>query len=291
MSAMAEPGTRETTVCYRHPRVETAVSCSECGRPICTDCMSFGPVGIRCPECSGQPVGAKKAVQQIRAAPTRLPADVVTISLIVINVAVFVAELATGSGVSSLGGTLVLRGGLVGILVADGDWYRLITSAFLHANLIHLLFNMLFLWWFGRSLERVIGPGRFVGIYLVAALAGAAGALISAPANAITVGASGAVFGILGAGFILERNHIAVFGGQALFVIVINLVLSLVLSGISIGGHIGGVIGGALAMLALNHFGRYKPLGSREGLAAIASLVGLAALSVLVAYLKVRGYA
>ncbi len=277
------------TTCYRHPRVQTAVTCSDCGRPICTDCMNFGAVGIRCPDCAGVPVGPRKAVAQVRAAESRLPAGVVTMSLIVLNVLVFVAEIATGGQVARIGGDVVVDYALYGPAVADGEWWRLITSAFLHANLIHLFFNMVFLWWFGRPLENLIGPARFIGIYLVSALAGAAGALLINP-DAITVGASGAVFGILGAGFVLERGHTYVFGGQAMVVIGINLVLSFALSGISIGGHIGGLIGGALSMLALNHFGRYRPLLSREGAAAIAALAGIAIVSIAIAYWKVRGY-
>jgi membrane associated rhomboid family serine protease len=296
MRWMAEPDTREATVCYRHPRVETAVSCSECGRPICTDCMRFGPVGIRCPECSAHRTvpGSRRRL----AAPTTrfrglsLPAGWVTISLIVANVAVYIAELATGASFSDLGNpvnTVAEKGALNAILVDQGDWWRLITSAFLHVSLIHILFNMVFLWWFGRSLEHVLGPVRYIGVYLVSALAAAAGALIVAPVTSITVGASGAVFGILGAGLVLERrSHILVFGGQALAVIAINLILSFVLSGISIGGHIGGVIGGAAAMLVLGHFGRYRSLLSKEGLIAIACLIGLGALSVIIAYARVR---
>lgn len=279
-----------TTTCYRHPKVETAVTCSDCGRPICTDCMSFGAVGIRCPDCAGVPVGTKRAVRKIQAAPSSLKPGSVTIALIAINLLVFVAQLSTGGTVVRFGGDFALDYALYGPKIADGEWYRLITGAFVHGGLIHIAFNMLFLWWFGRSLETLLGPGRFIAIYLVSALGGSAGALLVTP-DKFTVGASGAVFGILGAGFVLERGQIYVFGGQAAFVIGINLVLSFVLSGISVGGHIGGLVAGALAMLALNHFGRYKPLLSREGGAALAALVGLGVASVVIALLRVRGYA
>jgi membrane associated rhomboid family serine protease len=212
----------------------------------------------------------------------------VTNVLIAVNVIVFVAELSSGSSFGSIGGSLIARGALYGPAVADGDWYRLITAAFLHGGFIHILFNMFMLWWFGRRLEYLLGPGRYIGIYLVSALAGSAGSLIIAP-DSVTVGASGAVFGILGAGLVLERSQIFVFGGQALFVIAINLVLSFTLSGISVGGHVGGLIGGALSMLALNRFGRHRPLLSREGAKAIAALVVLAIASIAIAYASVRG--
>jgi membrane associated rhomboid family serine protease len=206
-------------------------------------------------------------------------------------VIVFIAQVSSGGDLTGVRGSRVAEeGALFGPLVADGQWWRLITAAFLHGGLIHLAFNMLFLWWFGRALESLLGGGRYIGIYLVSALAGSAGALLLSEPNAVTVGASGAVFGILGAGLILERSRVYVFGGQAMFVIVINLALSFVLSNISVGGHIGGVVGGALAMLALNYFGRHKPLGSRAGLSWIAALVAIAVVSVAISYARTRGY-
>jgi membrane associated rhomboid family serine protease len=214
----------------------------------------------------------------------------VTTALVVVNVIVYVAELATGSSWQSLSGSVYAEGALYGPAVANGDWYRLISSAFLHASPIHLLFNMLMLWWFGRSLEALLGPGRFIGLYLVSALAGAAGALLLTPASP-TVGASGAVFGILGAGVVLERRRVYVFGGSALAIVVINIILTFTLNNISIGGHLGGLAGGVAAMLAIEHFGRSAPLSSRKGLEAIAALAGIAIVSVVISYLRVRGYA
>jgi membrane associated rhomboid family serine protease len=288
---MAEPRTTERTVCYRHPRVETGLSCVTCERPICTDCLVQGPVGHRCPECAGVPTGARKQVRRVSRASGRAPTGIVTYTLIALNAVVFVAQLITAGDISGTSGEVFVNGALFGPLVADGEWWRLITAAFLHGGLLHLAFNMLFLWWFGRNLEAFVGPGRYLGIYIVSALAGSAGALLVAP-GVPTVGASGAVFGILGAGLVLERGKgIAIFGGQALFVIVINLVLGFVLSNVSIGGHIGGLIGGALCMLALDHFGRQRPLLSREGAASIAALVAIGIVSVLIAYAKVRGLA
>ncbi len=287
---MAQPETTEQTVCYRHPRVETGVRCSDCGRPICTECMVFGPVGIRCPECAGQPTGAKKTAARLRIAGERAPIGIATTTLVALNVAVYVAEIASGSSWQSLSGKVYEQGALYGPLVADGDWWRLITSAFLHASPIHLLFNMLMLWWFGRSLEALIGPGRFVGLYFASALAGAAGALLLNP-NTPTVGASGAVFGILGAGLVLERRRIYVFGGSALGIVIVNIILSFTLSNISIGGHLGGLVAGIASMLLLMRFGRSAPLFSREGLPALASLIGVGAVSVVIAYARVRGYA
>jgi membrane associated rhomboid family serine protease len=288
---MAEPGTTQRTVCYRHPRVETGLSCVTCERPICTDCLVQGPVGHRCPECAGVPSGARKQVRKVSKATERAPTGIVTYTLIALNVVVFAVQMVTAGDFRGTSGQVFQNGALYGPYVADGEWWRLITSAFLHGGLLHITFNMLFLWWFGRPLEAFLGPARYIGIYVVSALAGAAGSLLVAPTTP-TVGASGAVFGILGAGLVLERGKgINIFGGQALFLVVINLALSFVLSSVSVGGHIGGLIGGALCMLALEHFGRHRPLLSREGAAALGALIALGIASIVIAYAKVRGLA
>jgi len=282
--------TEQTSVCYRHPGRETLVSCSNCERPICTDCMVQTAVGIKCPECAGQPTGVRRATSRARTAAGDTSGLVVTKALIAINVAVFFVEVFQGGATNAVNSEIVQRGALYGPLVADGEWYRLVTSGFLHVNLIHIGFNMLMLWWFGGPLEALLGRARFLIVYVLSLVAGAAGALLLSP-EVYTVGASGAVFGILGAGFILERRGIAVFGGAALGVIVLNLALSLFLSNISLGGHLGGLAGGALAVLALMHFSRGHPAYSRIDAVTILGLAGVLVGSLLVAYLRVRGYA
>jgi membrane associated rhomboid family serine protease len=166
----------------------------------------------------------------------------------------------------------------------------LFTSAFLHASLIHIGFNMYFLWFVGSAVEQALGRGRFLLIYVVSALAGSAGALVLTPRTP-TVGASGALFGLLGAALILERQRNYVLGGSALALIVINLILSVTLSNISIGGHIGGLIGGVLCTLVLSKFGRGHAAYSRVGLWGIAGVLAVGLLSLVVAYLSVRGLA
>jgi membrane associated rhomboid family serine protease len=282
--------TEQTKVCYRHPGRETLVSCSNCDRPICTDCMVQTAVGIKCPECAGQATGVRGATKRARAAAGEGGGLIVTKTLIAVNVAVFLLEVAQGGATDAVRSEAFLRGALYGPAVADGEWYRMITSGFLHVNLIHIGFNMLMLWWFGGPLEALLGRARFLVVYSLSLVAGAAGALLLSP-DVFTVGASGAVFGILGAGFILERRGIAVFGGAALGVIVLNLALSLFLSNISLGGHLGGLAGGMLAVLALMHFSRGHPAYSRIDAVTVLGLVGILAGSVLVAYLRVRGYA
>jgi membrane associated rhomboid family serine protease len=290
MAEMATPEQTQTQVCYRHPRTETAVSCSNCGRPICTDCMVFSAVGIKCPECAGTPAGAKRAKTKVRTAAGTGTGFIVTNALIVINV---IAYLAQASGSGSLGnpaGEVFQQGYLSAAAVADGEWWRLVTNEFLHGNPIHLFFNMLMLWWFGRPLEALLGRGRFVAIYFLSILAGSAGALLVSPDRA-TIGASGAVFGILGAGLVLERNRIDVFGGSALFIVLLNLAFTFAVTYVSIGGHVGGLIGGALTVLVLSRFGKGHAVYGRFDLVSAAGLVGIAVVSIALAYLRVRGYA
>ena len=277
--------------CYRHPDRLTGLSCSECGRPICTECMTMAPVGIRCPEHSGKPQGVQRVTKGVRRATFEGTGAKVTKALIGINVAIYVAELAQGGGVYGVNSTIYEKGFLYAPFVAQGDWWRLMTAAFLHYGPFHLLLNMLGLYWFGSLLERRIGSGKFLLLYLVSGLAGSAGALVVSPTNA-TVGASGAIFGILGAGLVLEQQRDYVFGGSALGVIVANLVLTFAWSGnISVGGHIGGLIGGAAATLALSRFGRGHAAYGRAGLLGVAGIVAVGIVSIAVAYWKAKGYA
>jgi membrane associated rhomboid family serine protease len=290
---MATPEQTQTQVCYRHPTRETGVSCSNCGRPICHDCMNFAAVGIKCPECAGQPTGARATARRVRTGAGAGTGSVVTKTIVALNVAVFLVQVAQSPGGLSnpLGGELVQDGVLFGPSVAAGDWWRLVSAAFLHANVLHLGVNMLMLWWFGQALESTLGRARFLGIYLVAILAGSAGALLLSPTEP-TVGASGGVFGILGAGLVLERRNINVFGGAALLLVLFNLGFTFIHpTSISVGGHLGGLAGGALAILALSGFGRGHPVYGRIDALTVASFLGVAAASVLVAYFRVRGLA
>jgi membrane associated rhomboid family serine protease len=285
--------------CYRHPDRITGLSCSECGRPICTECMTMAPVGIRCPEHSGRPQGVQRVSQGVRRASFEGLGAKVTRALIGINVAVYVAELATGGGVNGVGSKIYEKGVLIAsaydskghlVGVAQGDWWRLITAAFLHYGPFHLLLNMFALYWFGSLLEQRIGSGKFLMLYLVSGLAGSAGALVWSPLVP-TVGASGAIFGILGAGFVLERQRDYVFGGSALGIIVINFIFTFSISSISKGGHIGGLIGGIVCALGLTRFGRGHAAYGRAGAIGIATIALVGIASVAVAYWKVRGYA
>lgn len=251
--------------------------------------MVYGPVGIRCPDHAssrGKPAAAPRraAASTIRTLGRRGP--IVTQTLIAVNVLVFLVQLFNGADLMRLdtgwiyeNGVLVDQavnssGQLVG--VSEGEWWRLVTATFLHGSLIHLGMNMLVLWLIGPPVEEYFGHARYLLLYLVSGLAGSAGALILSGGRP-TVGASGAIFGLMGAALVLEWRRIWVFGGQALGLVVINLVLTFAIPGISIGGHIGGLIGGGLCALAFSSFRRSPAVAT---LAMVA--VGLASIGVAV---------
>jgi membrane associated rhomboid family serine protease len=257
--------------CYRHPSRETGVSCANCGRPICPDCMTTTPVGMRCPECSKQ----RTKVVRLRDM-ARIPQ--VTYALIAINVIAFVAEGNLSFGGSPTG-RVYEEGALIGSLprfpdlgVAHGQWWRIVTGGFLHESLIHIGFNMYILYVLGMQLEPVLGRVKFGAIYGVSLLTGSLGALIVSP-HAVTVGASGAVFGIMGATAVeMRARQIPVMQSGVGTLIAINLVISFALPGISWGGHIGGLIGGALATLLLQFGDRMRaPALALAGCAVIAA--------------------
>ncbi len=151
--------------------------------------------------------------------------------------------ISQGGGISNPAGDLFFDGALIGAAVEQGDWYRLVTAAFLHGSLLHLLFNMAALWWIGSIVEENLGTARYLLVYFASGLAGSAGALLLTGPLAITIGASGAVYGIMGALLILEYLRTGSLAGPALTLIVINLALSFTIPNISIGGHIGGLVG------------------------------------------------
>jgi membrane associated rhomboid family serine protease len=280
----------EPMYCYRHPDRETYLACSECGRPICAECMTPAPVGQRCPEHSGRPQGVRRVTLGARQTAAAGTGAVVTKTLIGINLLVYVITIVQGGGINSPGGSLFDKGYLFGPAVANGDWWRLGTAAFLHASILHIAFNMYFLWFVGSAVEYALGRGRFLLVYVVSGLAGSAGALVLTPTSP-TVGASGAIFGILGAALVLERQGNLVLGGQALALILINLVLGFVIANVSVGGHVGGLIGGVLCTLVLSRFGRGHAAYGRLDALSVAGVIAVGALSVAIAYWRVRGYA
>lgn len=265
-------------VCYRHSDRETGVSCSSCGRPICPECMTATQVGMRCPECSRQRTQVR-TMRSLESEPR------LTYALIAANVIAFLGVVASGGTLFSGGGTLTIDGALRGNFVANGEWWRLLTSGFLHAGLIHLFLNMFILYLLGGLLEPAIGKVRFGLIYLVALLSGSFGALLLTP-DALTLGASGAVFGLMGAAVIVMRARgINPMESGIGMLILLNLGITFLVPGISIGGHVGGLIGGGLAAYVLFDLGdRVRmPAGAANALAAGVGLIAAVASIAVVA--------
>jgi membrane associated rhomboid family serine protease len=261
--------------CYRHPNRETGVSCSNCGRPICPDCMTPTPVGMRCPECASE----RTKVTRGAVAPSRHDAPA-TYVLIALNVAAFLVEVAGGSGgLSVQNSSVYFDFCLFGPSVAEGEWYRLLTSGFLHANVIHIGFNMFALYFLGRILEPGIGTPRFVVLYLASLFAGSFGAILLDP-NALTVGASGAVFGIFGATFVIARSRgVDALASTIGIVLLFNLAFTFGSDGISIGGHLGGLAAGLLCALVIVA-GDRGMLGPRRLPLELAAMIAIGVFSI-----------
>ncbi len=253
--------------------------------------MTSTPVGMRCPECAKQ----RTPVRTAATVGIRGGQPIATYVLIGLNAIVFLAEMLGGGGGSSsveAGQNLTGDGGLCGNAIADGGFcgiepqqggepFRIITGAFLHAGPFHLLLNMFALYVLGTLIEPAIGTLRFVGIYFAALLLGSFGALLATDPNQVTVGASGAIFGLMGAAFVIARHRgMQEIQSQIGLFVVLNLVFTFAVPGISIGGHIGGLIGGALAALLLEQVAR-RFQGQHRIMLEVAALAVIVVLSVV----------
>jgi membrane associated rhomboid family serine protease len=227
--------------------------------------MTPTPVGMRCPECSRQKT-------KVRTAATIRRDPQLTYVLIAINVIAFIALSAGGGGLDGRGGTVYTHGALYGPLVADGEWWRIVTSGFLHAGLLHVAFNMYFLYFLGTLMEPEIGKLRFGAIYAVSLLGGSFGALLVSP-NAATVGASGAVFGLMGAAIVAMRARgIDPMQSGLGITLLLNLGITFLIPGISKGGHVGGLIAGLIVGYFMFEIAERRRIGMAPVLAACAVL-------------------
>lgn len=276
---MSYPGTpppppTEIPTCYRHPDRQTYVRCTRCGRFICGECMRSAAVGHHCVECVNE---GNKSVRQLRGQfggvrPTG-GTPLVTYTLIAINVLAFVVQMVS----PDLERQLVLWAPAV----ADGEWYRLVTSAFLHYGIVHILFNMLVLYVMGPQLEQTFGRLRFGTLYGMSALGGSVLVYLLSPLNSATAGASGAIYGLFGALFIVAKRQnldvrpiVALIGLNVAFTLIVPLVTS---QNISWQGHLGGLIAGALVAAAFVYAPRQRQSLIQGGL-VLALLVVFVAL-------------
>ena len=271
--------------CYRHPGRETYVSCVRCGRYACPDCMRSASVGQQCVDCVGQGAGSTRQARSVFGGRPAAGA-VVTWTLVAINVAVFLVAWARPSIVSDLEMLGYASYGPGGQLhgVAAGEWYRLITSAFLIPGLgglgfVDILFNMWALVFVGPALEGFLGRLRFLAVYLLSAVGGAVMYYFLAPQNAAAAGASGAIYGLFGAWFVVARR-LRLDSRGIVMLIGINLAISFVWhTAIAWQAHIGGLLTGVLLTAAY----AYAPRKNRAALQALATVAVVAAIAVAVA--------
>ncbi|MFJ9520333.1 rhomboid family intramembrane serine protease [Kitasatospora sp. NPDC101801] len=271
--------------CYRHPERETGVACGRCGRPICPECMVSASVGFQCPECVQ---GGHREVRRARTRFGGLPvADgaLVTKTLIGLNLLVFVL---TEYVRPEWWDTLALQSAApphwfetYGVAAGPEQWYRLVTAMFVHGGVAHLVMNMVSLWVLGPQLERVLGRLRFTGLYVVSGLMGGAFSYLFAGERLNSVGASGAIFGLLGATAVLYRVS-RVPLGPVIALLVFNLVITFALSSvIDWRAHLGGLVAGAVTGVGL----MYAPQ-ARRGLVQGLTVAGVLAATVLIVVLQ-----
>ena len=222
--------------CFRHTDSEAYVSCGRCDRTICPDCMISAPVGFQCPECVA---GARVVVPKTRFGGGINTVPKVTRWILITCVSIFAAEFLFG-GVNGF----ALNFGMIPALILQGEWWRLITSTLLHGSILHLLFNMYALYWLGPQLERTLGYLRFGALYFLAALGGSVASYWFSPINTVSVGASGAIFGLITATIVIGRQLNADVS-QLMILLGINVVIGFAQPNIDWRAHFGGALIGA----------------------------------------------
>lgn len=284
---MTDAGAERSNFCYRHPDRQSYIVCQRCGRTICPECQTQAPVGVICPECmreqrASAPRTKPAAWTRMRSAADR-GAPVVTYSLIGITALVYLLQWVPGLGVTN-----ALFFSPVFMTEVIPEPWRALTSVFLHSTslIFHILLNMYTLWIFGRLLEPMLGRIRFLALYLISGLAGSIGVVVFAAPNAQVLGASGAIFGLMGAFVVIQRR----LGGnmtQLYILLAINLAIGFIPSAnISWQAHLGGLIGGALVGLILLETRGRSRRGLQIGL-LIGLTVALFAIGVFVARWKI----
>lgn len=261
--------------CYRHADRETGVRCTHCDRPICPDCLRAASVGYWCPEC----VREAEARQRTPTAPyggAVVDNAAVTLALLAVNVGAYLltalnssAGFANNAG-SSMFGRLALWPPVIAV---HGEYWRLLTSMFLHYGPIHLAMNMLALVVIGRRMEPIFGRLRYIGLYLLAGLGGSVAVYVFQDPRVATAGASGALYGLMGALFVVIRR---IKGDlRSVYAIVgLNLLITFTVPGLSIWAHIGGLVTGVVLAAALV----YAPRGPARAAVQVAAFGGVAAI-------------
>ncbi|EPH44334.1 putative rhomboid protease YdcA [Streptomyces aurantiacus JA 4570] len=267
-------------MCYRHPDRETGITCTRCERPICPECMISASVGFQCPECvrGGSGTGHAPAAGRPRTiAGGTIAQDprLLTKIILALNLLVFVAVRVRGEGLLN---DLVLIGQwpphpfVPTEGVADGQTYRLVTSMFTHQEIWHIAFNMLGLWWLGGPLEAALGRARFLALYLLSGLGGSALTYLVSDANEASLGASGAIFGLLGATAVLMRR-LNYDMRPVIALLALNLLFTFTWSGIAWQAHVGGLVAGVAIAYGMVHAPRERRALVQWGTCAVVFAV------------------
>jgi membrane associated rhomboid family serine protease len=290
------------TVCYRHPKRECLVRCVRCDRYICPDCMREATVGFQCPDCVREGARTVRAARTVFGGRATSGRPIATITLIALNVAVYAGQLLSPSltdKLSAIGRELTGPHGIRYVWqpvaagpfhyagIAYGEWYRLLTSAFAHQpvgylgglGVLHIAFNMWWLWNLGQVIEAQLGRVRFLAMYLLSALGSSVAVYLIAP-EAGAIGASGAIFGLVGGYYVMSRrlHYDPVGSGRLMQAFLIWMVLSAWFA--SWQGHLGGLVTGLTAgsVIAFVRSGPRRDWYQAAGLALIAiALVALTA--------------
>ncbi|MBV1948305.1 rhomboid family intramembrane serine protease [Streptomyces sp. BV129] len=279
---------RSVPGCYRHPDRETGVRCTRCDRPICPECMVDASVGFQCPDCvrggTPGPSGTGPAAGHVPAdnrprtlAGGTLTSDprLVTKILIGLNLALFLVQMSVGDVFTNrldlIGQAYAAH--LPGVQgVAEGQYYRLLTSMFLHSGYVHILFNMLSLWWIGGPLEAALGRARYLALYLISGLAGSALTYLLAAPNQPSLGASGAIFGLFGATAVLLRR-LRYDMRPVIVLLVVNLIITFGWANIAWQAHIGGLVAGLITGAAMVYAPRERRALVQYGACALVLVV------------------
>ncbi len=235
-------GPQPAPTCYRHPDRETHIRCVRCDRPICPDCMVAASVGFQCPECVRSGAATTRAPRTVFGGRTDHRDGLVTKVIIGLCLGAFVLQILIP--------TFTGRFALFPLGVAAGQWYRLVTAAFLHASIFHIGFNLLALWVVGPGLESVLGRARFIAVYAVSLFAGAAASYAFSAPLGYSLGASGAVFGLFGSTIVVMRRLNREVGGLV-GIVVLNLLMPLFIPNIDWRAHVGGLVAGTLVTVVL----------------------------------------
>ncbi|MBY8881352.1 rhomboid family intramembrane serine protease [Actinacidiphila acidipaludis] len=277
----------QAVCCYRHPDRETGIRCTRCDKPICPECMVNASVGFHCRDCVNQRGGTHVQPRTIAGGSVTSDPFLITKILIGLNVLVFVLELALGDRIVDDFGLYAkcvdlqtLQPARCG--VSDGEWYRVLTSAFIHErpSPVHIGFNMLSLWWIGAPLEQRLGRSRYIALYFVSALGASAAVLVIAP-GALTIGASGAIFGLFGATAVYMRR-MRYDMRPVIALLVLNIIFSFTWANVSWQGHLGGLLTGTVLAIGMLYAPRERRNLVQWGTCAAVLLVTLAVSAIAV---------